>query len=208
MTKEESVNTEAIILEAAREVFIKSGFDGARMQEIADKAGINKALLHYYYRSKEKLFDQIFAESFKQMFDGIRECFATESSLEVVIRTFIPLYLKTIQENPFLPAFVMHEISNRPERLKMLMIKGGVQPNYIKRAIQVASEQGLIHPLTGGELMMSMVGICVIPVIGRPIFKSFFYNDSDEQYDEFLKTRQKRVIQFLFNAIYINPPKA
>ncbi len=208
MMKDESTNTEAIILEAARHVFIKSGFDGARMQEIANKAGINKALLHYYYRSKEKLFDRIFAESFKLMFEGIRECFATESSLEVVIRTFIPLYLKTIQENPFLPSFVMHEISNRPERLKQLMIKGGVQPKYIMRTIDEATKQGLIHPLTGGELMMSMVGICVVPIIGRPIFKSFFYNDSDEEYDHYLETREQRVVQFLFNAIYINPPKA
>lgn len=208
MMKDESTNTEAIILEAARHVFIKSGLDGARMQEIADKAGINKALLHYYYRSKEKLFERIFAESFKQMFEGVRACFATESSLETIIRTFIPLYLKTIQENPFLPSFVMHEINNRPERLKEFMLKGGVQPNYIIKTIEDAKKQGLIHPLTGGELMMSMIGICVIPVIGRPIFKTFFYNNCDEEYDDFLKNREKKVIQFIFNAIYINPPKA
>lgn len=207
MTIDKSANTEAIILEAAREIFIKKGFDGARMQDIADRAGINKALLHYYYRSKEKLFEQIFAESFKQMFEGVRECFATESSLEIVIRTFVPLYLKTMQANPFLPGFIMHEIANRPERIKALMLKGGVQPNYIVRTIKEATEQGLIHPITGGELMMSMVGICIVPIIGRPIFKSFFYNDSDEQYDEFLNNREKRVLQFLFNAIYINPPK-
>lgn len=208
MTNNKSASTEAIILEAAREVFIKSGFDGARMQDIADKANMNKALLHYYFRSKEKLFERIFAESFKHMFEGIRECFATESSLEVVIRTFIPIYLKTVTQNPFLPGFVMHEIANRPERIKALMLKGGVQPNYIIRTIDEATQQGLIHPITGGELMMSMVGLCVIPIIGRPIFKTFFYNDNDQQYDEFLKNREKRLLQFIFNAIYINPPKA
>ena len=115
---------------------------------------------------------------------------------------------ETIQENPFLPSFVMHEINNRPERLKEFMLKGGVQPNYIIKTIEDAKKQGLIHPLTGGELMMSMIGLCVIPVIGRPIFKTFFYNNSDEEYDDFLKNREKRVIQFIFNAIYINPPKA
>ncbi len=206
--KEENSNTEQLILNAAREVFVKNGLDGARMQDIADKAGINKALLHYYFRSKEKLFDRIFMESFGKMFEGVRECFATEGSLERLIRTFVPLYLKTMRDNPFLPGFVMHEISNRPERMKVLMLKGGAQPNYIVKTIKEATEQGLIYPLSAGELMMSMVGLCVVPIIGRPIFKSFFFNDNDEDYDKFLLERDKRVLQFIFNAIYINPPKA
>ncbi len=64
-------DTEEQILKAARKLFENKGFNGARMQEIADEAGINKSLLHYYFRSKEGLFDQIFLEAFKDFWPSI-----------------------------------------------------------------------------------------------------------------------------------------
>lgn len=208
MIKEESANTEAIILKAAREVFLQNGLDGARMQDIADRAGINKALLHYYYRSKEKLFERIFSESFSKLFENIRGIMSEEGNLEQFIRKFIKHYLQTITANPDLPKFVMHEASNRPERLKAFLLKGGIQPSLVIKRVQDAIDQELIHPILPGEIMMYMIGVCVMPVIGRPIFQGFFFNDNEELYNNYLINREKRVLQFIFNAIYINPPKA
>ena len=79
---EQELSTEKTILEAAKKVFLDKGFDGARMQEIADEAGINKALLHYYFRSKDKLFDAIFEEAFKQFLPNISDIMVSDISIE------------------------------------------------------------------------------------------------------------------------------
>ncbi len=77
----QDINTETLILETARSVFVEKGFDGARMQEIADKAGINKALLHYYFRSKQNLFESILNESIQKIIPHILEFMESEVSL-------------------------------------------------------------------------------------------------------------------------------
>ena len=93
--------TEKIILEAARLVFIRKGFDGARMQEIADEARINKALLHYYFRSKDKLFMAIFVDVI-QAFISSSVKFIQDPGHSVFdkIRLFVEKYISLIQENP------------------------------------------------------------------------------------------------------------
>ena len=78
MTTNKDTNTEQSILEAAKIVFIKKGMEGARMQEIADEAGINKAMLHYYYRSKDKLFEAVFKETFLKLVPNLIEIVKTD----------------------------------------------------------------------------------------------------------------------------------
>ena len=94
-------NTENQILKAAREVFIAKGYEGARMQEIADRAGINKALLHYYFRSKEKLFEAVFSEIAMNLFPAMKQLLEAEIGIKEKVTFFIKIYLKTLLENPF-----------------------------------------------------------------------------------------------------------
>ena len=84
-----SENTEAQILKAAREVFIAKGLDGARMQEIADHAGINKALLHYYFRTKEKLFEAVFREVASNLFPAMKQVLSAELGIKEKITFFV-----------------------------------------------------------------------------------------------------------------------
>ena len=114
-------STEGKILDAAKKVFTKKGMYGARMQEIADEAGINKALLHYYFRSKDKLFDAIFHEAFHDFVPRAFKSFKSEMPFEDKLSLFVSNYIDIIIENPYLPLFIINEINQKPERLGQLM---------------------------------------------------------------------------------------
>src|SRR5690349_22190096 len=99
-------STQDRILDAARKVFVRKGMAGARMQDIADEAGINKALLHYYFRSKEKLFEQIFKELSFQFLPRVNAIFESDGSLFEKIEMFCSEYISKMIENPFIPLFI------------------------------------------------------------------------------------------------------
>lgn len=110
-------NTEEKILEAAKEVFIEKGNDGARMQEIADKAGINKSLLHYYYRTKEKLFESVFKFAFSQFAPKFLNTFNTGEDFFTQLRKFIDIYIDLISKNSFIPMFILNEVNRKKQAL-------------------------------------------------------------------------------------------
>lgn len=96
-------NTEELIIEAAKKIFVKRGLAGARMQDIADEAGINKAMLHYYYRNKEKLFEIVFNEAFSKVIGRLGNILNQPMPLEEKIRTLVEHYITNIAETPYLP---------------------------------------------------------------------------------------------------------
>ena len=120
MTENEKL-TEEKIFEAATEVFVEKGMDGARMQDIANQAGINKALLHYYYRTKEKLFTAVFEMIARKIFKKFAPVFDENLSLEDKIRFFFKEHITFLQENPRLPGFILNEVNRHPERIKKLL---------------------------------------------------------------------------------------
>ena len=117
-------NTEEKILEAAKQVFQIKGLAGARMQEIADVAGINKALLHYYFRTKEKLFTVIFRFALKELQPQVIGILNSDLSLEDKIRAFVEKYLNIIKKNPSLPQFVINQLNQNPDSFDKIFEKG------------------------------------------------------------------------------------
>ncbi len=120
---ENDKQTEEKIFESATEVFIEKGMDGARMQDIADHAGINKSLLHYYYRTKDHLFNAVFEMIAGQMFKKFAPVFDENLSLEEKIRFFFREHITFLQKNPRLPAFLLNEFHRNPERIRKLVQK-------------------------------------------------------------------------------------
>ena len=109
-------STEQKIFDAAHEVFTQKGMDGAKMQEIADRAGINKALLHYYYRTKEKLYEAVVRVIISKALPAIWHVIESDLPLEEKIKRFIETYIGIISRNPFIPLFIISEINKHPER--------------------------------------------------------------------------------------------
>ena len=193
--------TEKKILDAAKVVFLKKGFDGARMQEIADEAKINKALVHYYFRSKDKLFDAIFREAFQQFLPQIAEIMTTQKPLFEILEIFVDSYITMLSNNPHLPSFVMHEINRNPERIVNIIKSSGIKPEYLEKAIQKEIKAGIINPIKPIHLIINIIAMCLFPFMARPIIQGFMFNGSSEAYKKFLSERKKEVTSFIINSI-------
>src|SRR5690349_4256647 len=119
--------TERRILDAARAVFIRRGTAGARMQEIAAEAGVNQALLHYYYRSKERLSAAVFQQVASRLFPAVLGILASDISLDDKIDGLVATYIDNLVQNPFLPGYLLSELHHEPERVAQFLaaVSGG-----------------------------------------------------------------------------------
>jgi AcrR family transcriptional regulator len=201
MVRKKDQNTEKLILEAARTVFEKKGFEGARMQEIADEAGINKALLHYYFRSKEKLFDTIFREAFNNFWPSIEaEINGKDATVKDLIKGVVNAYTNMLRKMPFLPGFIVGEINRSPERVEGLLRATGIKPDFVIGIIKNGIDRGEIIAIDPRELIINIIGLSIIPYLSRPVLWRMFY-DSPDEYDKFLEGRRKTLYEFICRSI-------
>jgi len=187
------INTEDKILRAAKEVFISKGFDGARMQEIANMAKINKALLHYYFRSKEKLFEAVFEDTLQQIGPVILDFVNDSIPLEVKIWRFVDNYIEIMKKNPKLPLFILNEIRVNPQRvLNYLNINVLLNVQALQEQLNHESEKGGFNPVDVKQFMVNIISMTIFPFIGKPIIQKAL-QVNDNEWDKFLEER-KRVI--------------
>jgi len=195
-------NTEHQILIAARDVFIAKGFEGARMQEIADRAEINKALLHYYFRSKENLFDAVFSEVAIHLFPAVRQLLESELDIKEKIAFFVKIYLKALHENPYIPAFVINTLNTNPDRFLKYIKKSGINPLLLQKQIDEEASRGLIRMIKAEHLLVNTLAMCLFPFVARPIIQNIF-NMKDEEYQSYLESRQTEIIDFVLKSITV-----
>ncbi len=205
MTEQEK-NTEEKILDAAKDVFQKKGMAGARMQEIADKAGINKALLHYYYRTKDKLFEKVFEIAFSLFIPRVKEIMLSEKTLFEKVEFFIDSYLSLLQKHPFIPSFVIGELNRNPQILvgifeKNVQFKENNLFEIFQTQIDSEVEKGIIKPIDVKNLMTNIIGLCIFPIVARSIIQGIMFENNKKEYDDFLKQRKDFVTDFVINSI-------
>ena len=196
-------NTEEKILNAAQTVFIKKGMDGSRMQEIADEAGINKSLLHYYFRTKQKLFEAIFKRVFKRTFPNIGEFMLSDLPIEEKLATFIEKYISLLMKNPFFPSFIIKEISRDPEFLATVIRSQGVNPNKLFEMFENEMEAGKIRRMDPRDLMINILALSIFPFVAKPLINIMFFESDKKAYNAFLKKRKESVKEFILNSILI-----
>ena len=193
-------NTEHEILEAAKKVFIRKGLDGARMQEIADKAGINKALLHYYFRTKEKLFESIFSQVLQDFAFRISGIMVSDLPLFTKIENFADIYIDMLMENPYAPNFLVNEINRNPERLVTSLKGQGVNPDILRKQIKREVEAGIICEIKIEDIMVNLISMCVFPFVARNLFSGML-GISDDEYIAFLLRRKKEIPKLLIGSL-------
>ncbi|OIP04686.1 MAG: hypothetical protein AUJ97_02380 [Bacteroidetes bacterium CG2_30_32_10] len=198
---EEEKNTEKTILEAAKRVFLAKGFDGARMQEIADEAKINKSLVHYYFRSKDKLFDAIFEEAFSQFIPKVAETMASDKDIFEKITIFVDTYIEMFINNPHIPTFILHEINRNPDRIVDLLKNSKINPSLFVVSIMQEMQNGAIKPLHPLHLIINMISLCVFPFAAKPIIKGFILNNDEALFNQFIAERKKEVTAFIIRSI-------
>ncbi len=201
--KEKDVSTEQKILDVATEVFQQKGYAGARMQDIADKAEINRAMLHYYYRNKEKLFEGIFQNAFRKLIPSLNEVFDSDLPLFDKIRTAVDKYITLVFQNRHLPLFVLHELQQNPQKFVDNFFTAN-KPNPTKLMMQIQQEiqAGNIRNIMPHHLVVNMLSLCMFPFMGQPVFQQVFGME-DEDYDVFLESRKTEVAEFIIHSIKV-----
>ena len=197
----ETSETEQKILNAATQVFHQKGFAGARMQEIADLAGINKALLHYYFRNKEILFNQIVKTALNRLVPPIIEIWLGDMAFRDKIKAFVKHYIQTILQHPEVPAFVIHEINQNPQRLIDILGQfKGFPVMLIYPQIQAAIDQKEIAPILPFDLLVNIISMCLMPFVAKNLFQHL-NGLSDEEYLAQMEIRATTVADFILNAL-------
>lgn len=201
MKKTKDKNTEEHILNAAKNIFQSKGMDGARMQEIADKAGINKAMLHYYYRSKQLLFEAVFKNAFSLLAPQLNAVLNDDSSIEEKVKNFTLNYITFIVKHPYLPNFIIQELNRNPDFI--FKIKDNPEfPNLekFKKQVRYEVENGIIKPISAEQLFINIMALNIFPFVAKPLIKAFT-NTDDDTYKALIEDRKTEVADFIINSI-------
>ena len=194
--------TENRIKEAAKEIFHRRGFDGARMQDIADEARINKAMLHYYFRSKDHLFEAVFKEAAMKLFPVIISIIESDLDVDEKIKRLIHNYIDFISANPYVPGFVLHELTQNPERMKQFVANNVfMRPQKFFAQIQDGVDSGKFIPIEPLQLMVTIVASCIFPFVAKPMLHTLFGLDQDG-FGAFIEQRKEQMTQFILNGLY------
>lgn len=198
--------TEQRILDAAHKVFLVRGTDGARMQEIADEAGVNKALLHYYYRTKEGLSQAVFARAAAELLSQVLPIMASELELEEKIEKFVVTELTILSERPYLPGYLISELTHHPDRL--INVFSGLTGNRVQKVvlpklreqIRTRVEAGTLAPVTPEQFLVTCLASCVFPFAARPLL-NVLLDFGAKGFDRFIEQRKKELPEFLKRAL-------
>lgn len=199
-------HTEEKILHAAMDVFVRKGRYGAKMQEIADTAGINKAMLHYYFRSKDKLYTRVFENVFVSVFGALHQVFGIDADFKTKLVKFIDQHTNLIMENPQFPIFVLRELSEGADDVKpvfnqILSENKSNLPFAFIQAIQTAIRNGEIRPVDPRQLLITILGAVVYYFIAEPLLSVFLQKDSAYNREAFIEERKKVIVDIIFNGI-------
>lgn len=189
--------TEEKIKEAARKLFTQKGFAATRTRDIADEAGINLALLNYYFRSKQKLFDLIMMENFRQFLQGIKVKFLDENmTIAERVEQIVPAYIDFLTNFPDLPLFILNEIQGNPSKIAAkIKEEVGMERSSFFKQIQASKKAGKsdIEPF---HFVANLVGLTVFPFVARPLLQRVT-GVNDEQFNAYMQERKKLVTEWL-----------
>lgn len=192
---EKDITTEERIKEVARRLFQQKGYGMTRTRDIAEEAGINIALLNYYFRSKEKLFEIIMSESFHKLISFLTELLNDQNlNLNQMLDKVVNKYIDLLTENPHLPLFVLSQMQANPDKF---MEKVGFPKDLVKdsRLLHLLKDQlkkiGMedINPI---HIILNVVSITIFPFVGKPMLQSVFGMDNDV-YAQFIQERRKLI---------------
>jgi TetR/AcrR family transcriptional regulator len=205
-------STEQKILQAAREEFIKTGLKGARMQEIADRAGVNKALLHYYFRSKEKLYEASIRDVVETLWGTIEKQLAelkSQPDLQKYIRLFVTSYIQTMSANPLFVRIMIREVADGgtilPQLVQKVVSRFGSVPKGMILALAEQIKKGMVKKLNPMDIFLNMMGMCLVTFVMQPIAESLSGQfDLKIEFDEiFYQRRIDSIVEMVCGGIFV-----
>lgn len=202
MLEKQDNSTEQKILDAAEIVFHEKGFELARMQEIADKASINKGLLHYYFKSKDSLFDAIFSLALRRIVTNINSILLMEIPLDEKIDLIVDSYMNMLSRNASLPRFVITELNKDPDKFIARHVDGKLKNAFsiFMDSVQQEINAGKIRQIDPRQLFMNLISMIMFPFIGRPMIQVVMGIDNKE-FQKMMQERRELIKAFIKQAI-------
>lgn len=198
-------STEDKIKAAAKTVFHKKGYSATRTRDIAEEANINLALLNYYFRSKENLFQVIMLETMQTFFKSLTDVFNdTNTSFEEKVELLAERYIDVLLANPEIPVFILNELRNQPEELlskidvKEILMKSEFLKQFQQNIIEKKIKQ--INPM---HFIMNIMGMIVFPFIAKPMLKGLG-DIGDEQFSLLMQERKSLIPRWIIGALKNN----
>ena len=201
-------DTEQRILNAAHTVFVRRGTAGARTQEIAEEAGVNKALLHYYFRSKERLAEAVFLRAAKQLLPPVIEILTSNLDLEEKVARVVRHELDQLSRTPFLPGYLISEVSHHPERARLLVTAVAGDPDIFRPRVLDALRQqieervraGRMRAIAPHQFVVNLLSLCMFPFAMRPLVKAVLGLD-EKGFAHFIDQRRSELASFFLGAL-------
>ncbi|MEG1544873.1 MAG: helix-turn-helix domain-containing protein [Tannerellaceae bacterium] len=204
MNTEESMVIESRILEAAKRTFVRKGYEATKMGDVAAEAGIGRTALHYYYRTKEMLFDAIFDQLIGSLLPNIHRVMEEEGSCLDKIPQLVEQYINLLQANPLFPIFVVNEMNRDPKRLFQSVMKdpSRLEPIlHLQRQLLIEMEQGVIRKIPLVIVASTLLSLVVFPLLIRNPLTAVFLDGNTMLFDEFLKERKPLIIEMMTNLL-------
>ncbi|MBR0310735.1 MAG: TetR/AcrR family transcriptional regulator [Paludibacteraceae bacterium] len=193
---------ESRIRDVAQELFFRQGFAATSTTQIAKEVGCTQALVHYYYRTKENLFRQIFLEQIQAALQVVGESLLSQESFDAFIEQAISLYFDALTRNPQLPFFVLEELVNNPERRRYLRENFVKKPSYVMIYMQFEArlkheqQAGRIARIEPFDLMMTIASMTVFTFLSLPMYQDLL-SRTDSQVKDYILQRKREVIRMV-----------
>jgi TetR/AcrR family transcriptional regulator len=198
---EKNASSKDVILAAARREFAARGFSGARVEAIARAAGCNKAMLFYYFSSKEKLYRAVLALALGEIFAEIAVVIRERLTPESFMERFPEIYIRFLARNPDLPRILVFDLIHNPENISRAMVdilreNASFKPQRLLEMIRTWHEQGLISEGDPMHFMLNVISLSIFSFVGRPMVEAIsgFKVKDDE---EFYRARIRSVVHIL-----------
>jgi TetR/AcrR family transcriptional regulator len=202
-------DTESRILDAADSVFMRRGTAGARMTEIAREAGVNHALVHYYFRSKQRLAEAVFRRAIGQFFPVMIGVFTSDAPLEDKVRLVAAAQIDMLQKNRDLPGYLLAELNHYPERAEQLLAAmAGTTPANLRirlfgtlgKQLDEAARNGTLRPIAAQDFVLNLVSMVIYAFAARPLVMVILGLD-DAAFTAMMERRKLEIPEFFLAAL-------
>lgn len=204
MVQKKDSNMEKKILEAAEQLFLEKGFAMTSTTEIAKIAGCNQALVHYYFRTKDHLFDAIFENKVKMFISTFMEISNEDIPFEEKLKRKIEAHFDMIRANPKFPFLIINELTTNPQRVEKIKAKISQLPKAIfgqlDKELEEEIRKGSIRPIKTIDLLFSIVSLNMVLFLAKPFIKTIT-NLSDEEYEAMVNHRKQENVLMILRSL-------
>ncbi|MCI1648980.1 MAG: TetR/AcrR family transcriptional regulator [Bacteroides sp.] len=201
MVRSKDNNTEARILEAAKSIFLRDGLQGARMQDIADLAQINRAMLHYYFRDKEMLSQEAMKSVISKFIGTFK---ANLNSEELPFKQKMDFYIKAeidlAYNNPDMLIFALHEAARDPLFFRKIIPYNKLSAVFRKQ-LKEAYDNGEVKTDNIEEFITMVSSLCMFPFIAGPLYMMIF-NIDEKQWEVYRRALKQKLSQLIKQMIF------